>query len=168
MNINDILLSQTIKRWTIVATVKDQSLAEHLFNVSMIARAICAEMQIDDTFVIKYALDHDLDEVMTGDIPSPAKSRLGIKSNVYGGKSKNKCSIVEQVIVKAADLIDANNFIKYNQVDRHGQQVAEYTRRKLNQFLEAMSQQHPEAYLATENVISMMDFGEFETEIYDV
>ena len=59
MNINDILLAQNIARWTIVSTIQKQSLAEHLFNVTMIARNIATEANMPDDKIIKYALDHD-------------------------------------------------------------------------------------------------------------
>lgn len=164
MNINDILLAQNIKRWTIVATKTDQSLAEHLFNVTMIARAICAEAEMDDSKVTKYALDHDLDEIMTGDIPSPAKERLGMKS-IYEGKSGIFCTAEERAIVKAADLIDAVLFIKYNHFDRHGRHVMNYTRNKLDKYMAILHIDMPVVYNAVENTIAMLEFGVYDAEV---
>lgn len=163
MNINDLLLAQNIKRWTIVSTIHDQSLAEHSFNVCMIARCICTEADIDDTKVIKYALDHDLDEIKTGDIPSPAKARMGIK-NEYKGKSKDDCNNEELAIVKAADLLDALLFIKYNNHDRHGKQVQGYMEKKWYDFMEETHFLMPAVGAAIENVYSMLEFGTFDVE----
>ena len=73
MEINEIMLAQQVGRWNIVRATKNQSVAEHMYNVCMIARAICSRLKIDDTMVMKAALEHDLDEVFTGDIPHPAK-----------------------------------------------------------------------------------------------
>jgi hypothetical protein len=163
MNINDILLAQNIKRWTIVSTIQKQSLAEHLFNVAMIARDICVEADIDDTNVVKYALDHDLDEIMTGDIPSPAKARLNIKDD-YNGKSKARCAPTELLIVKAADLIDAYLFIKHNHHDRHGKQVFRYMEDKLESFMSDIREVEPWLGNAIDNTMAMLEFGQFDVE----
>ena len=64
----------------------------------MIARDIAVEADMDDYMIVKYALDHDLDEIMTGDIPSPAKERMNIKTD-YNGKSREQCNEKEKIIV---------------------------------------------------------------------
>ncbi len=125
MEIQDLMLAQDVKRWTIVRTIRDQSLAEHTFNVTMIARAIAKEMGIDDTKIIKYALDHDLDEILTGDIPTPAKARLKINT-AYDGKSFQECDSREASVVALADIIEAIAFITDNQVGRHANAVGSY------------------------------------------
>lgn len=163
MNINDILLAQNIRRWTIVSTIQSQSLAEHSFNVCMIARCICEEADVDDVNVIKYALDHDLDEVHSGDIPSPAKERMGIK-DLYNGKSRDLCNHGERAIVKAADLIDALLFIKYNSHDRHGKQVYDHMNKKYDLFMEDLHQIFPLVANAVENVYAMLEYGQFDVE----
>jgi 5'-deoxynucleotidase YfbR-like HD superfamily hydrolase len=131
--------------------------------VAMIARDICVEADMDDTNVVKYALDHDLDEIMTGDIPSPAKARLGVKSD-YNGKSKSRCSQQELLIVKAADLIDAYLFIKHNHHDRHGKQVFRYMEDKLYSFMDAIDNTSPLLGDAIDNTIAMLEFGQFDVE----
>lgn len=163
MNINDILLAQNIHRWTIVSTIRTQSLAEHSFNVCMIARDIAVEADMDDTNIVKYALDHDLDEIMTGDIPSPAKERLGIKTD-YNGKSYARCTPEERCIVKAADLIDAYLFIKHNCHDRHGKQVYRYMENKLHKFISEAHTRWPTIGEAIDNTLSMLEFGTFGIE----
>ena len=87
----------------------------------MIARAIAKEMGIDDAQIIKYALEHDLDEVLSGDIPSPAKKMFGLKVP-QGGKNNADC--VNKQIVKMADLIEAVWFIKEAGIGRHADIVA--------------------------------------------
>ncbi len=166
LTINDILLAQNIHRWTIVATKTDQSLAEHTFNVVMIARAIASEAEVPDANIIKYALDHDLDEIFTGDIPSPAKKRMDIKTE-YNGKNWEYLSEVERIIVKMADLMDALLFIKYNHLDRHGKAVYERMRVTVDEYLEGMEKYYPHVHGAVENVIAMIEFGKYEVEITD-
>ena len=170
----DILRCQHIHRWTIVNTAKGQSLAEHSFNVAMIARDIAVEAGMDDLNIIKYALDHDLDEIMTGDIPSPAKARMGMNTMdsggedfFYKGKSLSKCSKEEVLVVTAADLIDSYLFIKYNQIGRQGQVVFNHTSKKFENWLEFISLTYPVIYGAIENTVAMLEFGKFESEVYD-
>ena len=174
MNINDILLAQNIKRWTIVATIREQSLAEHSFNVAMIARDIAVEAGMDDSNIVKYALDHDLDEIMTGDIPSPAKVRMGMSTmdsgkedSFYKGKSLSKCSKEEILVVTAADLIDSYLFIKYNRIGRQGDVVFKHASKKFEEWLNTIEFEVPYLYGAIENTISMLEFGKFESEVYD-
>ena len=166
MQINDILLAQNIRRWTIVATTRDQSLAEHLFNVIMIARNIAAECDMDATRIIKYAADHDLDEILTGDIPSPAKSKMGLKDD-YNGKSRAACSPAELLVVKAADLIDAYLFIKYHRTGPHAEVVFNHTSKKFEDWLRELERRNSTIYGAVENTVAMIEFGKYETEVYD-
>jgi hypothetical protein len=106
-----------------VATRKPQSLAEHSFNVAHIGMAICKLLPAPANWygeVAKVALIHDIDEVLTGDMPTPAKNKAKYDFNV---------AITPAVVVKMADIIDAYTFIKMNAVDRHGDEVILYTKR---------------------------------------
>ena len=47
LSIKDLLRAGHVKRWQIVRTVRDQTLAEHSFNVAMISIEL-AEILIDD------------------------------------------------------------------------------------------------------------------------
>lgn len=135
----DILRAQNIKRWVIVNTSRNQSLAEHTFNVIAITRELCSKLNIDDSDAIKYAFDHDLDEILTGDIPTPAKERLGISTdNVYNGKSKEKCDPIVVNLVSVADIMEAIIFISENGVGRHSAEVHDYLRQKLSNKLETI------------------------------
>lgn len=66
-----------VKRWVVAPTYRDQTVAEHVYRVTMIARAICFALDydaIETGMIIGMALTHDSDEVMTGDIPGPSKA----------------------------------------------------------------------------------------------
>jgi 5'-deoxynucleotidase len=68
-----------VKRWSIVRTIRSQSVAEHTFFVAMYANDICAALGVDESIhlaVLQKALWHDVDEIFTGDIPGPAKRAL--------------------------------------------------------------------------------------------
>lgn len=162
MKIQDILLLKNVNRWNIVNVSREQSVAEHTFNVTMIARAICAEYGIPDDKVTKYALDHDLDEVMYGDIPSPAKKRLGIK-NDYSGKSKIWCTDLEVFVVKIADVMEAVHYIQENGVGRHAKVVLEWNSKELNGRFKSIFQ-NKKLYDSCIKIWHEISVGEFESE----
>ena len=120
LTIQDRLRASSVKRWHIVSTRKRQSLAEHSFNVAHIAMAILDELSSLVHWggpVCVIAMNHDIDEVLTGDMPTPAKNKAGYRFDV---------ALSPAVIVKMADIIDAYTFIKLNAVDRHGDEVIKY------------------------------------------
>jgi hypothetical protein len=163
MQILDILLASNIKRFSIVKTIHSQSVAEHSFNVCMIARAICQIVSVEDTLIIKYALDHDLDEVFTGDLPTPAKKRLNISSG-YNGKSFDRLNNQERVIVKLADQIDGIHFLVDNQIGRHGSIVAEDLVARYEEFCDKWRRRFPYIIEAAGDVVEQLTSGEYEVE----
>lgn len=76
----DVLRAESVTRWHIVETTKQQSVAEHTFNVMLIGYALIQYLYKDHSARNKaacsflgLALKHDLEEVYTGDIPSITK-----------------------------------------------------------------------------------------------
>lgn len=69
-----------LKRWSIVRTVRDQSVAEHSFFVATYANDICVALGLSDKIkllALQYALWHDFrDEIFTGDLPGPSKRAI--------------------------------------------------------------------------------------------
>lgn len=163
MDIHNILRAQYIKRWTIVHTIHQQSVAEHTFNMTMIARAICKEAGIPDEMVIKACLEHDLDEIITGDIPTPAK-KLAIDKGIdlrflHNGAKIRDMPYNEMAIVAMADLIEAAWFISENAVGRHPKWVEDI----IVESLEKQKRGLPRViWDAVHKVIDMMADGEFE------
>lgn len=112
MKINDILRASGVTRWHIVRTVRPQSLAEHTFDVCMIARAIAKEAGYDDYEIMKAAIVHDLDEIVTGDIPTPTKQKArengwelnDLYRDVTGREISDDESLIVQLADKMADL----------------------------------------------------------------
>ena len=134
-------------RWHIVATAKRQSLAEHSFNVAMIAGYICDEIgevsPARKRRIMYFALHHDIDEVIYGDIPSPAKK-----------PDMPRLEVLDDRVLKLADLLDMYTFIRANAVDRHGRQVVQYCDNLLKEFLK----HHPElAGIATHIIESILE-----------
>lgn len=166
MKIQDILLMQDVKRWIIVRTSVQQSNAEHTFNVTMIARAIAKEANMPDERIAKYALDHDLDEVMTGDMPSPSKIKLGLKGKGYEGSSKSLCSAEEVLIVEVADIMEAVIFISENGLGRHGQLVSQKLTKKFIEKLQFVDGLYPHIGTASQAVWDSITSGEYDIEKY--
>lgn len=68
-----------VKRWAIVRTIRDQSVAEHSYYVTMYANDIASYLGLDESVqltILKKALWHDVDEILTGDIPGPHKKKI--------------------------------------------------------------------------------------------
>jgi HD superfamily phosphodiesterase len=148
LEIQDILRAQEVHRWNIVATIRNQSLAEHTFNVVFIARAICKEAGLSDSDVIKCALEHDLDEIITGDIPTPTKERmkkLGFNpDDVHEREVDAPARSGEaKLIVKIADMIEASWFIDQTNFTRHGKEVRNYMWQRTKDRIEKLIYDSP-------------------------
>lgn len=107
-------------RWHIVQTAREQSLAEHSFNVAQIALSVLRAIGPAEGWegrVALAALDHDIDEVITGDAPTPSK---GKKAYDFSGP------MTPEKIVKIADIIEAYIFIREYGLGRHAEAVCEY------------------------------------------
>lgn len=114
-----------VNRWNMVATNREQSVAEHTFGVITYAIEICRMERCEELIpeVMQAAYVHDASEVMTGDIPTPVKAHLMDKDkmrqfeeSVYFGVPAF-CSYSSKVklIVKRADLLEAAIYLY-----RHG------------------------------------------------
>lgn len=73
----EIRILSNIYRWAVVPTIRRQSVAEHSFFVACLVSHLCRETGIEKAVgvtrdeLVQAALFHDLDEVITGDIPGP-------------------------------------------------------------------------------------------------
>lgn len=113
IGIADKLRALDVIRWNMVPTLRQQSLAEHTFMVALIAEHISNELGLGANKTIHMALYHDLEEVMTGDIPSPTKAKLKEAGVNFGSAGPfNQLGYWDEgalprdiAIVKAADYI---------------------------------------------------------------
>lgn len=161
LGLHDILRASDVKRWTIVNMTRQQSLAEHTFNVIAIARAIAKKMGVSDVEIMKYAFDHDLDEILTGDIPTPAKELLKLKDS-YEGKSRSKCSALDVAIVNVADAMEAVWYSNTNGLGRHAADVTTYCIEKLNNRITLYQSLDPKFGDAVARTIDEMEYGVFK------
>lgn len=99
-----------IKRWGIIKMSREQSVAEHSYNVAVITRKLCElfgcggifEGRVYNDLVVE-AIFHDCGEIFTGDIPSVAKEPTPCHCHP---------------VVKLADLIESFVFFRDNCSDR--------------------------------------------------
>ena len=163
MNITNILRASSVKRWHTVNTSKVQTLADHTFNVTMMARDICRRLVMDDVIVIKLAMEHDLDEVVYGDMPTPGKVLAGV-TFPYNGKGCNLNVCVE--IVKLCDLCDAFLFISEYHTDRLGKSSAESLLMQLTLKIGDVRTRYPCVSDAVEQMLHEIKTSPFEGHDY--
>ena len=65
-----------VPRWTIVPLLRNQSVAEHSWAVAILAMELAYRCGINPEDVAKHAVEHDITEVVTGDIPTPLKKAI--------------------------------------------------------------------------------------------
>lgn len=121
-----------VPRWTIIRTLRTQSVAEHSYYVALYAAQI-AELTGwggPRDQLMYYALTHDLEEILSGDISSPAKRSM--KAAMGGNLEDHDDWVLRKLqdrfpylpepdekwdrdilnIVKLADLIEAAMFLR--------------------------------------------------------
>lgn len=113
-----------VKRWSVVETIRKQSVAEHSYNVAImadrIARRLSDDLKLAHAAVL-YALYHDKIESVTGDFPSYMKAHVnehpmsllvdGLDEEETNDGSAGDDPMV-RFIVKCADYIDACVFLR--------------------------------------------------------
>jgi hypothetical protein len=116
---------QAVKRWHMIETTRQQTLAEHQCNVALLAAMIARTAPIDffDAFTVVAfaALVHDLPESFTGDVPSHTKKYLTgleeLEKQVSHPAFNVSCSVNSRMLLKMCDLADGIRFIRLHGVD---------------------------------------------------
>ena len=145
LNMLDIARSGHVTRWHSVRCARSQTLAEHHYLVTMIARELMQRILGDQVpaqirlQVLEYALTHDTPELLTGDLPSPLKRRVAEVAGERDPLSQIEHEIAPELaerkqalkgtslafIVKLADLMDGCLFIREEGIGRHAAIVAD-------------------------------------------
>lgn len=143
MKINDILRASGVTRWHIVRMVRPQSLAEHSFDVTMIARAIAKIARVDDNEIIKAALLHDLDEIIMGDSPTPTKERARERgwelNDLYKSVTGREITQDEEIIIILADKLADLHWLWHHALGTHSNAVYEKMAETYNEFVRSES-----------------------------
>lgn len=152
-----------VRRWHIVQTSREQTLAEHSFAVAVIAGSLAAAMRWNGLLqesgklkLLQWALAHDIIEVRTGDMPTPFKRDLeavggkGIVEKAEDRVDADTMAAYRQVrgtevetIVKLADQIEAIFFLQDNGVGAHAKQVLDGLRAILSDMVNEAERQFP-------------------------
>lgn len=120
-----VMRLQAVKRWHMIDTTRQQTLAEHSANVAMLAMLIARTAAIEyfDTYTVvaAAALVHDAPEVFTGDIPSHTKRHLTdvnkLECMVAHPHLSVDCNANTKKLIKLCDLADGIRFIRVYGVD---------------------------------------------------
>jgi len=108
-----------VKRWGVVRTIQEQSVAEHSFRVALIAEKIARQWfnatPAQAFFVLHHALRHDELEAVSGDFPSIIKDLVdedAVKAR-YADQFEDDVEVTPMVrnVVKLADKMEAMLFM---------------------------------------------------------
>lgn len=158
------LRASHVKRWHIVQTANQQSLAEHTYNVTVIAGSLAAGMRwpglLHDSERLKlvmWAMNHDLIEVRTGDMPTPFKRALeeeGGKKALEDAEDRidsdqaAKARMVKgtpiEMIVKLSDQIEAVWWLADNGLGQHAIEVLDGLRQILSSMVDDYENKYPD------------------------
>jgi len=140
LSLRDTYRATDVHRWQIVKTQRQQSVAEHSFQVALITSKLCDKFGVAEAVRCKavwHALVHDLPEVLTGDLSTPLKRMLGPGAMSKLKDFENSLLVADrpvdlgdsleaqtiQEIVKVADLIEAVAFLNLNNTTTHGKDI---------------------------------------------
>lgn len=149
MRLIDQMRAAFVLRWTIVPASRQENLAEHQWQVAVIARELVhagADWPLHsiDRLTVA-AMFHDMEEVFTGDIPGPAKKTGKVK--VEQGW-QDDVMIYEtgdpsffKIIIKVADLLQAEWFAHEWLTGRFGKQAAEKHSKIVDEYFEELRDQ---------------------------
>ncbi|HUC75825.1 MAG TPA: HD domain-containing protein [Vicinamibacterales bacterium] len=128
MTLHERLRNQVTKRWHIVHTDREQTVAEHLWAVTIIGWDFYKRMDFTLPFDLwtEYLLTHDITEAITGDLPTPSKKLLKFDGDTLGYDVSKQFAAIDlwantfdgglpRAALKVCDLTEA-----IVHMDRHG------------------------------------------------
>lgn len=163
LTLSEQLRAAHVRRWHIVQVAREQTLAEHSYCVAILAGALASRMkwgEFDHDTVklrlLNWALNHDLIEVRTGDMPTPFKKALEqvagpgvvekaetLIDNDEGGKMRLIRGTQIEMVVKLADLLEAIKFLGENGLGDHASSVLEGIRNDFSAAVDNYEKQWP-------------------------
>lgn len=150
LSVRDRLRAGHVSRWHIVNAVREQSLAEHSFNVAIIAMELAERLGFEQWSdrVAVVALLHDIDEVVEGDIPASAKPRKEWEPGKW----------TPEKIVKVADVMEAYVWITENGLGGNGMYAVDFMSKA---YADVINGQNDWAKDVIQRLLDDIKFGEF-------
>lgn len=97
-----------IKRWQLMRSVREETVMEHSYSVSLLAHALAVIHNkeyggnVDVSKTVLYAMYHETGEVMTGDLPTPIKY---YNRSIHGAYKELETSACEKIISMLPDVL---------------------------------------------------------------
>jgi hypothetical protein len=127
-----------VPRWAIVDTNRNQTVSDHTYRVCTIALELVNRINVTHTMmsidvgrVLFIGIYHDIEEGITGDMPTPFKREMERLYNVQWPGVDAKEKNLEGSIINMADAIEAYTFLKRYSIVPDGR-VAEGMRDHVN------------------------------------
>lgn len=156
-----------VKRWHIVQTHREQTVAEHSYAVAVIAGSLAAAMRWNGLLhdgqrlrLLQWAMSHDMMEAKTGDMPTPFKRALeavggaGIVDKAEDWVDRDTAAAYRSIkgtevemIVKLADQIEAIFFLQDNGYGQHAIEVLDGLRHILSSMVNDIAPKFPELHV---------------------
>jgi len=163
LSLKDLSRAGHVTRWHTVRTVRQQTLAEHLYLVTVVAQAMLEKISSaspsnsDRWKLASWTLRHDSPELVLGDIPTPMKHliRTYAERDVISDIEADICADFQRAkdriestylarVAKLADLADAISFIAAEGTNDHAQVIEQKTRTLFNKQLAAAKREYPD------------------------
>ncbi len=164
LKINDILRAPFVTAVGSVQTVRPFNLAERAFSVCMVARDIARRIGHDDTRLMKYALDKDLDAMFTGGTSFDSHSTHGYRGKSREPSRETPLSSRECAIVELASTMVDIGFLNVQGLGRHAADTVDQLIDTLNNRVGLFSSSYPELSDAVGATIAEMDLGNYISE----
>lgn len=187
--IANIAHSADVTRWHSVPSLKNPSIAEHSFLVTLyslyLAQGILKEFSAEEERMItRLALWHDMAETITGDLPTPVKRYL--ESLFPSGQSpldkleerlcepyaqaKHDAAAHIRIIVKLGDVLDAIHFAENEIKGRARRKIFNERKQAFKNYVDKGAREFPQfnwefAHVLLEDLLTSeptsIDFKEF-------
>lgn len=137
-----VMRFHAVKRWHMIDTTRQQTVAEHSANVAMLSSLIARSAPINwfqtATVVAFLALCHDIGETFAGDMPGHVKIMFPqlheeiaqVESKVTHSCFRHPSDPNTDALIKLCDLADGIRFIRLHGVDvtaRHAREGVEHS-----------------------------------------
>ena len=165
--LDEMMRTGHVKRWQIVRTAREQTIAEHMYRVWAITALIVENLNFPAKLKFtaqSWALVHDVPEVITGDIATPAKEamRKAVPNddpihNIELSLSDTYRQIWQDAkrysypgrpsayeIVKLADIIEAACFLGCEGIGNHATVVREGTIKRAHEHYDMLRMRYPD------------------------